>query len=166
MERLWSPWREKYIENINNKNKVCIFCTVFKENRDKKNLILLRGKFSYIIMNLYPYNSGHLLVVPNKHIPDLNSIEDEELFEMMKQTKMCVKILENVLSPAGFNIGINQGKVAGAGVEGHIHIHIVPRWNGDTNFMPVIGETKVISQNLLSGYNKLKKQFDQFSNKI
>jgi len=164
MDLLWSPWREKYISELNDKSKGCIFCNMINEDRDEDNLILTRGKTSFIVMNLYPYNNGHLLIVPNRHIPDINSIDEKEMIEMMKKTQLSVRVLKEVISPAGFNVGINQGKVSGAGVEDHIHIHVVPRWNGDTNFMPVIGKTKVISQELLSGYLKLKKQFDKFVN--
>ena len=161
MDILWSPWREKYIEKLSSPSDECIFCKMINEEKDKENLILLRGHSTFIVMNLYPYNNGHLLVVPNRHIPDINSVTDDEMLEMMNRTQISVNILKEVFSPAGFNIGINQGKVSGAGVEDHIHVHVVPRWNGDTNFMPVIGKTKVISQELIIGYNKMKKHFDK-----
>ena len=159
MERLWSPWREKYIEKLCSDDNECIFCKMIKEDKDRENLILFRGEASFVVMNLYPYNNGHLLIVPNKHIPEINALNESELTDLMKNTQKAVEILNNVFFPSGFNIGINQGKVSGAGVEDHIHVHIVPRWNGDTNFMPVIGEAKIISQDLLSGYDKLLKEF-------
>jgi len=165
MEILWSPWREKYIEKLSLKSEGCIFCKMIKEHNDRDNLILYRGRSSFVVMNLYPYNNGHLLVVPLRHSGEITDITGDEMTEIMKTTQLSVKILKEVFSPAGFNIGINQGKISGAGVKDHIHIHVVPRWNGDTNFMPVIGETKVISQNLRTGYEKLKIHFDKLANK-
>lgn len=156
MERLYSPWRSQYIEGLN-KSEGCFLCNAFKENDDEKNLILYRGKNAFVIMNLFPYNAGHLMVCPNEHIGDFTKIDEETMCEISLLTQKMVKLLKKVLNPDGFNIGYNIGKSAGAGLETHIHNHVVPRWNGDTNFMPVLGEVRVISQDLKEIYQKLKE---------
>ncbi len=156
MERLYSPWRSQYIEGLS-KSEGCFLCNALKENNDEKNLILYRGKKAFVIMNLFPYNAGHLMVCPNEHIGDFTSIDEETLCEISLLTQKMVKLLKLVLKPDGFNIGYNLGKAAGAGLESHIHNHIVPRWVGDTNFMPAIGEVRVISQDLREIYSKLKE---------
>ena len=152
-ENLWAPWRSIYLSN--KQEKGCIFCTKPDENKDRENLILMRGKFSFVIMNLFPYNSGHLMVVPYKHSADLAELTDEEILEIRKHINKCVASLTQIMSPAGFNLGVNMGKFAGAGIAEHIHFHVVPRWVGDTNFMPVISNTKVISEFLFDTYDKL-----------
>jgi ATP adenylyltransferase len=157
MERLYSPWRSQYIEGLS-KSEGCFLCNALKENNDEKNLILYRGKKAFVIMNLFPYNAGHLMVCPNEHIGDFTSIDEETLCEISLLTQKMVKLLKLVLKPDGFNIGYNLGKAAGAGLESHIHNHIVPRWVGDTNFMPAIGEVRVISQDLRKIYSKLKER--------
>ncbi|HEV09642.1 MAG: HIT family hydrolase [Sulfurihydrogenibium sp.] len=157
MERLYSPWRSQYIEGLS-KSEGCFLCDALKENNDEKNLILYRGKKAFVIMNLFPYNAGHLMVCPNEHIGDFTSIDEETLCEISLLTQKMVKLLKLVLKPDGFNIGYNLGKAAGAGLESHIHNHIVPRWVGDTNFMPAIGEVRVISQDLREIYSKLKEK--------
>ncbi|PMP59732.1 MAG: HIT family hydrolase [Sulfurihydrogenibium sp.] len=157
MERLYSPWRSQYIEGLS-KSEGCFLCNALKENNDEKNLILYRGKKAFVIMNLFPYNAGHLMVCPNEHIGDFTSIDEETLCEISLLTQKMVKLLKLVLKPDGFNIGYNLGKAAGAGLESHIHNHIVPRWVGDTNFMPAIGEVRVISQDLREIYSKLKEK--------
>ncbi|MGC9120353.1 MAG: HIT family protein [Sulfurihydrogenibium sp.] len=157
MERLYSPWRSQYIEGLS-KSEGCFLCDALKENNDEKNLILYRGKKAFVIMNLFPYNAGHLMVCPNEHIGDFTSIDEETLCEISLLTQKMVKLLKLVLKPDGFNIGYNLGKAAGAGLESHIHNHIVPRWVGDTNFMPAIGEVRVISQDLREIYSKLKER--------
>ncbi|MGC9080579.1 HIT family protein [Sulfurihydrogenibium sp.] len=157
MERLYSPWRSQYIEGLS-KSEGCFLCNALKENNDEKNLILYRGKKAFVIMNLFPYNAGHLMVCPNEHIGDFTSIDEETLCEISLLTQKMVKLLKLVLKPDGFNIGYNLGKAAGAGLESHIHNHIVPRWVGDTNFMPAIGEVRVISQDLREIYSKLKER--------
>lgn len=160
MKRLWAPWRIKYIEkNSKEKKAPCIFCEKPKENRDRDDLILFRGKQSFVIMNIYPYNSGHLMVAPYNHLDSLEKLRNEELLDMMEITKLSLKIVREVFSPDGFNLGLNIGKAAGAGIEGHVHLHIVPRWNGDTNFMPIIGDTKVMPEDLYSMYDKLLPYF-------
>lgn len=155
MRNLWAPWRMKYI--LEEKPEGCIFCDKPKENKDKKNYILFRGKTCFVMLNTFPYNNGHLMVAPFKHSADLETLKKEELLELVQTLKKSLKLLNKALSPDGFNIGINLGKVAGAGVEDHIHIHVVPRWAGDTNFMPVISETKVISESLDKTYENLTR---------
>lgn len=160
MDKLWSPWRSKYIESFkpgNEKDDGCLFCRVAKENRDKENYILHRSKNCYIIMNLYPYNSGHLMIVPYAHARSLNELDEETRLDSMNMINTGCEILSKALFPHGFNIGANIGRVAGAGIEDHVHFHIVPRWNGDTNFMPVLNEVKLISEFMDITYEKLKK---------
>ncbi len=160
MERLYSPWRSQYIENVDNLNG-CFLCNAFKSKDDEKNLVLYRGKKAFIIMNLYPYNAGHVMVCPNEHIGDFTKIDKETLHEISELTQFAVKAIQKALKPDGFNLGYNLGRAAGAGLEDHIHNHIVPRWVGDTNFMPVIGEVKVISQDLKEVYHKIKKAMEE-----
>ncbi|WP_299228460.1 HIT domain-containing protein [Sulfurihydrogenibium sp.] len=156
MERLYSPWRSQYIEGLE-KSEGCFLCKAYQENDDEKNLLLYRGERAFVILNLFPYNAGHLMVCPNEHIGDFTLLEDKTLHEISLLTKEMVKLLKKVLKPDGFNIGYNLGRAAGAGLETHIHNHIVPRWVGDTNFMPVLGEVRVISQDLKEIYYKLKE---------
>ncbi|MBO1224857.1 MAG: HIT domain-containing protein [Candidatus Scalindua sediminis] len=144
---------------MSKKEENCFFCTAIKDNQDRKNLVLYRGKECFCILNKYPYNSGHLMVAPKMHKDDLSKLSDSEMLELLTLTRDVKDILTKKLKPEGFNLGINFGKVAGAGVEGHIHLHLVPRWKGDTNFMPVIAETKVIPQSLEDLYLELKDYF-------
>jgi len=160
MERLYSPWRSQYIEGLSEDNE-CFLCKAYRERDDEKNLVLYRGKKIFVIMNLFPYNAGHLMVCPNDHIGNFTAIESETMCEISLVTQKMVKLLQITLNPDGFNLGYNLGRAAGAGLEDHIHNHIVPRWNGDTNFMPVIGEVRVISQDLKDIYNKLKKNLEK-----
>lgn len=152
MKILWAPWRIKYILG---KKEGCIFCDKVKENKDRENYILLRGKNAFVMLNTFPYSNGHLMVAPYKHVPDLEGLEKDVLAELMGLVKICTQILKKTLNPEGFNIGANLGKVAGAGVEGHIHIHIVPRWEGDSSFISTVGETKIIPESLDDTYRKL-----------
>jgi len=154
MKTLWAPWRIEYIRSP--KHGGCIFCDFPKENRDRERLILYRGRYSFIIMNNYPYNPGHVMVAPYRHVGHWEELNDEELMDMMRLTKLSVRAIKEAMHPDGFNIGVNIGEVAGAGIAGHVHVHIVPRWNGDTNFMPVISDTKVIPQALEETYDELK----------
>ncbi|HAS16758.1 MAG TPA: HIT family hydrolase [Nitrospiraceae bacterium] len=153
MKQLWAPWRLQYI--LEGSSDECIFCIKPAEEKDRENLILYRGKHVFTIMNLFPYTNGHLMIVPYQHSEDLNGLNEEVLLELMTQTKMTVAILKQVFSPQGFNIGINLGKAAGAGIDEHLHIHIVPRWVADTNFMPVIADLKVIPQHIRATYDLL-----------
>ncbi len=153
MKLLWAPWRLKYI--LGAKEKDCIFCEKPKAGNDREHFILHRGKSNFIILNLYPYNNGHLMVVPYKHASGIGGIGPEEAAEMMELTQKSVGVLQRKFNPQGFNIGMNLGSAAGAGIEEHLHMHVVPRWNGDTNFMPVLGETKVMPQHIESTYDNL-----------
>lgn len=158
MEQLWAPWRLAYITG--EKVEGCIFCIFPKQDDDRKNHILYRGKYAYVIMNAFPYSNGHLLVIPYNHIGNINELTDNESLEMMQLTQKCCKALKAVYNPDGFNVGMNLGRAAGAGIEEHVHIHVVPRWNGDTNFMPVFAEVKVIPEELEVTYDKLKPFFE------
>ncbi len=161
MERLWAPWRIDYI--LSKKPPGCIFCDKPKENNDEENLILYRGKYNFIIMNAYPYNNGHMMVVPYRHTATLSGWSPEEQQELMDLADMAVELLRRLMRPDGFNLGINMGLVAGAGVADHIHLHVVPRWNGDTNFMPVLSDTRVISEHLRATYGKLKEVLEEMN---
>ncbi|MCK5680393.1 HIT domain-containing protein [bacterium] len=157
---LWAPWRIDYIlENNSEKEDGCLFCRLHTENDDRKNLILGRSEHSYVILNRYPYSSCHLLVLPLSHVADLNELEDKEYVDLMLLLKKSTKVLQGALQPGGVNIGLNMGAAAGAGIATHVHFHIVPRWAGDHNFMPVIADTMVMPQSLDSAYKKLKPLF-------
>jgi len=148
---------------LGKKKKDCIFCTEPEEGRDRKNYILRRYKRCYVIMNIFPYNNGHLMVIPYKHVEDLESLPDATLKEMMVVTKECCAVMREAMKPQGFNIGVNVGDAAGAGIKEHLHIHIVPRWHGDTNFMAVMDEVRVMPQHLRETYDILKKCFEQLA---
>ena len=156
MQNLWAPWRITYIQEPQKENN-CFLCNAFQDNQDEKHLVIYRGKECFCILNKYPYNSGHLMVVPNKHKPDISELTESEMLEIMKLTRDMKELLTKIMKPEGFNLGINLGKSAGAGLVGHIHLHIVPRWNGDTNFMPVVSDIKVIPQSLEDLYKEFKK---------
>lgn len=143
-DRLWAPHRLPYLQGMH-KPTGCVFC-LDESDAEAPDLVVFRGDLSYVIMNLYPYNSGHLLVCPNRHVPALTDLTDAEAAEMHVLTKSAITALRTVSGAQGFNIGINQGTISGAGIADHLHQHIVPRWQGDTNFMPVIGSTKVLAQ--------------------
>jgi len=157
MEQIWAPWRMEYIGR--EKSTDCIFCTLPREERDEENFILHRGDGFFIIMNIFPYNTGHLMVAPYRHAGCVTLFNEKESGEKDRLTQRCVAVLREVLNPEGFNIGINLGKAGGAGFEEHVHVHIVPRWTGDTNFMPVLADTKVHPEHLRSTYAKLKPHF-------
>lgn len=161
MQRLWAPWRIEYIKGP--KEEGCFFCKYSHEHEDRKNLILHRGKHAFVMMNFYPYNNGHLMIAPYRHTAELDDLDDATKLEMMNYIVHCQRALSKYLSAQGFNIGINIGRVAGAGIEDHLHIHIVPRWNGDTNFMPVSGHTKVISQGLEDTWLTLRQYFEKLA---
>lgn len=156
MRHLWAPWRMDYI--LGEKQKGCIFCRKPLEKKDRENLILYHGKYTFIMMNKFPYNNGHLMIVPKRHCIDFEKLNNHELKELFQLLKASTRTLKTALHPHGFNIGINIGKIGGAG-EDHIHFHIVPRWMGDTNFMPVLGETKIIPQYLEKTYQNLHSVF-------
>ncbi len=155
MKKIWAPWRSKFIYHRTQKG--CIFCRAVKAKQDKKCFIIDRTEFSFSILNIYPYNNGHIMVAPKRHKGSFGDFSKEELSDLMMLVQKSVKKIQNTLKPHGYNIGINMGKIAGAGVPGHLHIHIVPRWQGDTNFMPVLTQTKIISESLNSLYKRLKQ---------
>jgi len=150
LRHLHSPWRSAYIGTFKEKKKPneCLFCRIAAEDEDAKNLIVWRGKTCYVVLNRYPYNSGHLMVVPYRHLGAFQQLRSAEHREIMEVTGRCMKALDTLSIPHGYNFGANLGRVAGAGIEQHIHFHLVPRWNGDTNFMPVLAEVKVVSERL------------------
>ena len=154
MKVIWAPWRIRYIEAP--KPKKCFICEAANSNDDRRNYVIYRGVHGFILMNLFPYNPGHLMVATYRHVGNLEELSKDELHELMELTVFSVKLLKKVFNPHGFNIGINLGSVAGAGIEDHIHIHIVPRWLGDTNFMPIIGGSKVIPESLEDTYTRLR----------
>jgi ATP adenylyltransferase len=145
MNTLWAPWRMPYIEQ-SEPEPGCLFCRKIREDRDNENYILLRGPRCFVMLNLYPYNSGHLMVVPYQHTGAYEEIEGDTGSDLIATSQLAVRALTEVMHPDGFNLGINQGTVAGAGVADHIHLHVVPRWNGDTNFMPVLADAKVMPE--------------------
>lgn len=155
MENLWAPWRMDFIEPKTPPKLGCIFCTQPAEHRDPDHHILHRGEHCFMMLNLYPYNNGHLMIAPYEHVGSLEEVDATTLGELMAQAKLALRALRMVLKPDGFNMGINQGKVAGAGFAEHIHYHIVPRWHGDTNFMPVVADVKVMPEHLDVVYRKL-----------
>ena len=161
MDRLWAPWRMGYIVNNSKDHTSCFLCEARKQNDDRKNYVLYRGRHSYVIMNLYPYNNGHLLVVPYAHVPDMNALSIDALPDLMKCTQDSLNALKQVMNPEGFNIGINIGKVAGAGLPEHMHIQIVPRWTGDTSYLTVFDETRVMPELLNGTYDRLRPYFEK-----
>lgn len=163
MKTLWAPWRAEYIYCAAGRNSTsarhCLFCGLLKTRDDAASLILHRGPRAFVVMNRFPYNNGHLMVAPNRHVATFEKLSDEEGAELFSLVQKSLAVLRRGLKPQGFNVGANIGRVAGAGVAGHVHIHIVPRWLGDVNFMPLLAETKVISEHLSETYEKLQRQF-------
>ncbi len=169
MDRMYSPWREVYMQSFKDdkpagKGGKSVFADIPPEE-DEKRFVLYRAKKCFIIMNLYPYNCGHLMVIPYQQTPDFSDLDSETKLEIMELTDLSIKALELTLKPQGINIGANLGKVAGGSVDTHIHFHIVPRWEGDTNFMPVLADAKVLSNDMRSTYANLKKAFAQLTGK-
>lgn len=168
MDRLWTPWRYQYItgekpsdaEKSDSKDS-CVFCALSSRasNLDAQNFILHRAEFNYIVLNIYPYTSGHTMIVPFAHLSDLDAATKETTDELMDLTKRCQTALRETYQPQGFNLGMNLGSAAGAGVAGHIHLHIMPRWSGDANFMTTVGETRVIPEDLKTTYERLRDKF-------
>jgi ATP adenylyltransferase len=159
-QRIWAPWRLAYVSDASKDSEdECIFCAKPAEDDDEANLIVHRGERCFVILNLYPYTNGHLMIAPFEHIGALQSLPAETVAEMMALSQRAITVLEETYGPHGFNVGFNQGRVAGAGVEHHIHMHVVPRWGGDTNFMPVLADTRVLPQTLEQTYAALHGQF-------
>jgi ATP adenylyltransferase len=157
MEHIWAPWRIEYI--LTEKPEGCILCDKPKEDKDVENYILYRGDKNFVIMNSYPYNPGHLLVSPYRHVSRLEEMTDEERNEHFEMVSRCIRVLREAYNPGGFNIGANMGKVAGAGIDDHYHSHIVPRWQGDTNYITVLADVRVVPQALSETYRELKERF-------
>lgn len=162
MKYLWSPWRMAYIEK-HEKESGCVFCKAQARPDNAENLIAFRGKLCYVILNLFPYTSGHLMVVPFAHQPSLEDLDGQTRAEMMELVTKCMTILRKLYQPHGFNMGANIGEAAGAGVLGHVHIHIVPRWNGDTNFMTPLGGVRVLPEFLEDTYRRVREEFEKQS---
>ena len=159
--RIWAPERFKYVKDASKDNEEeCIFCAKQAEDDDEANLIVHRGESCFVILNLYPYTNGHLMVAPYEHTAALQDLDAETVAEMMALAQRAMGRLEEIYSPHGYNVGFNQGRIAGAGVEHHIHMHVVPRWGGDTNFMPVLADTRVMPQTLQQSYEALRGGFD------
>ncbi len=157
MKQLWAPWRIDYIKG--EKPAGCIFCENPRKKKDRQTLILARGEHAFVMMNLYPYNNGHLLVSPYQHAATLEDLPDPVLADLMRMMKKALTAMRKVYQPEGINGGLNLGKAAGAGIEDHLHFHLVPRWVGDTNFMTVFSEIRVIPEDLMESYRQLKRHF-------
>ena len=160
MDHLWSPWRYRYVTK-EDKPSGCVFCQMVAEQNDAGNLILLRGKHNFAVLNLYPYTNGHLMIVPYLHVPTLGEAPAEVLAEMMVLTQQAEVALGAVYNPQGVNIGMNVGECAGAGVAGHLHMHVLPRWYGDSNFMTVVSEARVHIEDLAVTWQRLREAFHQ-----
>lgn len=158
MERLWSPWRSEYVTR-SDEGDGCIFCDHLAADDDIDAGVLFRGEAAFVLLNAFPYNTGHLMVAPGRHIGELDELTADERHELMDLTTHSVEILREAMAPHGFNVGMNLGRVAGAGIPGHLHVHIVPRWGGDTNFMPVVGQTKVLPEMLAETDARLRPLF-------
>jgi len=161
MKHLWSPWRLDYLTAP--KGEGCIFCAAAASPADRDSLVLLRGERAFVILNRFPYNNGHFMVVPYAHVPSLEDLEAPTLTDMMLLLNRGLAALRRSMQPNGFNVGVNLGQCAGAGVADHVHIHAVPRWNGDTNFMPVVGDTRVVPETWLQTYDRLKAVLDDLN---
>lgn len=169
MKRIWAPWRLEYILEAGKKSKLgtrraeCVFCAVQQGRPSQKNLVLLNSSHAYVVMNKYPYTNGHLMVIPKRHTNDFAQLTADEHEDMGGLLSKSVQVLKNVFHPQGFNIGMNLGEAAGAGIREHLHYHIVPRWLGDNNFMPVVGEVRVMLEHVKKTYLRLKREFDKSS---
>ena len=162
MERIWSPWRMAYIQAAKEQGEDggCIFCDLPAEGDDVRTMILARGELAFVIVNSYPYNPGHLMVAPFRHVGAFTSLEADELADVDALVARSIRALEQEMEPHGYNLGMNLGRVAGAGIPDHVHWHLVPRWNGDTNFMPVVGQTRVLPELLEETYARLRPRFE------
>ena len=161
MDRLWAPWRLAYVSAAQAPASDCIFCDATSGR--EVDLVLLRGEHAYVILNLYPYNNGHLMVVPTRHIAALEALTPDEQVELMRLTRLSEIALNEAYKPQGINVGINLGKAAGAGIENHLHIHLVPRWAGDTNFMTAVGQTRVLPEDLAATASRLRPIFERLA---
>ena len=161
MKKLWAPWRMQYIKS--ERDNGCVFCDKIKSKNDRDSLILYRGSFSFIIMNLFPYNNGHIMILPYLHTAKPQDLDKKTKLEILNLCDKSMDIITLNMNPEGFNFGANFGKSAGAGIAQHLHYHLVPRWNGDTNFMPVLNETKTIIQDLKETYDSINDQFTKIN---
>ena len=161
MERLWSPWRLAYVSGSAEQPKGCVFCHAREEHEGPGSLVVARGTTCFVILNLYPYNNGHLMVVPNRHVARLAEATPEELGELMRLTQVSEAVLTEAYHPQGLNVGINLGRPAGAGIADHLHVHVVPRWTGDTNFMSVVGDVRVLPEDLEETARRLTPLFEK-----
>jgi ATP adenylyltransferase len=159
VDRLWSPWRAAYVQQPHDEPAGCLFCELAARGDDEAAMILHRGELAFVLMNAYPYNPGHLMVAPFRHVGDLEALEPDEVLDAGLEVQRAVRALREAMSPDGYNLGMNLGRVAGAGIPDHVHWHVVPRWNGDTNFMPVLGETRVLPESVEDTYRKLRPRF-------
>jgi ATP adenylyltransferase len=159
-QRIWAPWRLPYVRDAaKDSESECIFCTKPAEGDDEANFIVHRGDRCYVILNLFPYTNGHLMIAPYEHLATLQELDPETVAEMMALAQRALVVLDERYEPHGYNLGVNQGRIAGAGYEGHVHLHVVPRWSGDTNYMPVLADTRVMPQTLEQTYEALRGAF-------
>ncbi|MFN8177332.1 MAG: HIT domain-containing protein [bacterium] len=163
LSRLWAVWRMRYIEGLERDESGDVFSELPKQPDGPGNLIVHRGRTCFVVLNLYPYNTGHAMVVPFRAVPEINDLTDEEMLELMRLAALVMRALRRSMNAQGFNVGMNLGKAAGAGIPNHLHLHVVPRWSGDTNFMPVVGETKVLPESLEDTYRKLRRAIEEES---
>ena len=160
MQILWAPWRMTYILKAR-ESTACFFCEASKSINDYEHKVIYRSKFSIALLNIYPYNTAHVMIAPKRHVPRPDLLTDDEALDLHKTLNLVINAIEAEYHPQGFNIGMNIGKVAGAGVEGHMHVHIVPRWLGDSNYMPVVGGTKIIPEDIEKTYKRLKASVEK-----
>jgi ATP adenylyltransferase len=158
VKRIYAPWRSIYLQSA--QSRECLFCAIREGGDDEKNRVLRRGKHHFVIINAYPYANGHLMIVCNRHVEHFSDLSPEESVELFELLGLAEKALIEVYSPGGINVGANLGRSAGAGVVGHLHVHLVPRWHGDTNFMTAVGETRVVSEDLGETYRRLRTRFE------
>ncbi len=155
MDRLWAPWRMKYVSAAGGPPGTCIFCAAVASADDRQSLVVYRGKLAYLILNAYPYASGHVMAALQRHVGGIEEATPEELTELMTVVGRAIRAIQAEYRPHGFNVGVNQGRAAGAGMPNHLHVHVVPRWEGDNSFMPVVGETRVLPQSLDATFDRL-----------
>jgi ATP adenylyltransferase len=160
MKRLWAPWRMKFIQS-HDPDTTCVFCKVQAQSNDAENLIVFRGPRAYVMLNRYPYTSGHLLIIANLHLPSLEDLDVQIRSEMIELASKGMAVLRKVYQPGAFNLGANIGEAAGAGIAGHVHLHVVPRWNGDTNFMSALAETRVLPEGLDETYRRISSAWNE-----
>jgi len=162
MKHIWSPWRMNYIMN-HERSLDCVFCQAIEQADSAENLVVFRGQSVFVILNRYPYTSGHIMVVPFAHVPSLEALSPEVRAEMIDMASIATQVLQTIYHPEGFNLGINLGEAAGAGIAAHLHMHVVPRWNGDTNFMSAVGGTRVLPENIDDSYQRIQTAWKEMA---